>query len=240
MNPAIIMALATVAAPMISKMMGGQGESEKRSSTFNPQQQSTLSRAMDSIRGMRGGADITQNPAYGQGMEWMQSLFNDPEFFNKFEAPMQRQYEEQTIPDLANRFASMGSGGSLGSTGFRNQLAREGSNLQTNMAAQRGQMQQAAIPQMLGYAQQPASNYNQLLGITTGQGTLNQYQGPTPGWGGNMMAGLSGGLSQGLGQYAGQYMAGMGNQSAPSAPSAQAGGGGSLYRGYPGQSPTTY
>lgn len=183
------------------------GSPARSGSTFNKNQLGAIDQILQAINSMRSGAqDITQQPGYQQGNEWLMNLFNDPNFFNAFEAPLQRQFQEQTIPDLANRFASQGSGGSLGSTGFRNQLAREGSNLSTNIAALRGNMQQQAIPQLLGYSQQPFQNlltlYNQGL-----QPTQNTYQPPSSGLIGSTLGALSGGLGQAFGQQFGQGLA---------------------------------
>lgn len=180
MDPATMMAISAATNFAGSQMgsKGGQG------STYNKGQQKELKQMLKDIQGMKGGAmDITQNQGYGQGMDWLMSMFNDPDFFNSFEAPLQRQFEENTVPELANQFGSMGSGGALGSTAFRNQLGREGSNLSTNIAAMRGQMQQNAIPQLMNYAQQPFSNLMQLYNQAMVP-TQNTYQGPsTGGWG---------------------------------------------------------
>lgn len=165
------------------EQMGKKGE---QSSSFSEGQQGGIEGLLQMLQGMSGGGgmDINQNPMYQQGNEYLMSMFNDPEFFKNIEAPMQRQFEENTVPDLANRFASMGSGGALGSTGFRNQMAREGSNLHTNMAAQRSQMQMQALPQMFGSANQPFNNMMQMYGQALGQPTQNQYQPPSAGmWG---------------------------------------------------------
>lgn len=204
-------------AMMIMNMIGtgaehlfGEGNKGRQSSTYSKGAQSMLEGVLDQIKGMKGQADITQNQNYQTGQDWLQSMYNDPEFFNKFEAPMQRQFQEQTIPDLANRFASQGSGGSLGSTGFRNQLAREGSNLQTNIAALRGGMQQQGIPQLMGYAQQPAQNLMSLMGIGATP-TMNQYQPPSAGLFGGMLPGMVSGWAQGQGQQWGQQQAGQNN-----------------------------
>lgn len=215
------MSAALMAAiPAVMSLIGGlTGDKAKQGSTYTKPQRSMIDDVLQSIKGMSGNRDITQQPGYQQGNEWLMSMFNDPEFFNRFEAPLQRQFQEQTVPELANRFASMGSGGALGSTAFRNQLAREGSNLSTNIAALRGGMQQQAIPQLLGYSQQPFSNYMSLL-QTALQPTQNQYLPASPGFGSNIAASLFGGLSQGYGQQFGQNMA---NQNR-----------------FPGQSPSTY
>ena len=216
-DPASMMAVSAILSTLIGGLTGEKGE---QGSTHSKKQLEGLEGIMDDIQKMKGGAqDITQNAAYGQGMDWLMSMFNDPEFFNQFEAPLQRQFQEQTVPDLANRFASMGSGGALGSTGFRNQLAREGSNLSTNIAALRGGMQQQAIPQMLQYAQQPFSNLMNMQNLAYGQGTQNTYQGPS--------TGFFGGIAPALIQATGQMYANKsGNPAQPAA--------------VPGQSPSTY
>lgn len=205
MDPLTIMALMGGASSLLGGLTGSKGET---GSTYSKGQRQGIDDILQAIKGMRGGSqDITQQPGYQQGNEWLMSMFNDPEFFKSFEAPLQRQFQEQTVPELANRFASMGSGGSLGSTGFRNQLAREGSNLGTNIASLRGGMQQQAIPQLLGYSQQPFSNlmslYQQAL-----QPTQNTYQPPSSGFFGGIAPALFGGAAQGYGQRFGQQSAG--------------------------------
>jgi hypothetical protein len=201
--------LATMAA---GGLAGLGGSKPKTSSTYSGSQRSSIDEILDAIKGMKGGSqDITQNPNYQQGQQWNQNLFNDQDFFNSFEAPLQRQFQEQTVPDLANRFASMGSGGSLGSTAFRNQLGREGSNLSTNIAALRGGMQQRGVDQSLQYAQQPFSNLMQLYQQAL-QPTQNQYQPPSAGFFGPILSAITGGAAQGYGQQWGQSMAPNGGQ----------------------------
>ncbi len=198
MNPEMMMALL----PALFNIGGSNGGIV---SDYNDRQLGGINDIWDMISGMRGGAnngDITQNQNYQEGSNWLHSLFNDPEFFKNFEAPLQRQFEEQTVPDLANRFASMGSGGATGSTGFRNQLAREGSNLSTNIAALRGGMQQQGVNQGLQYAQQPFQNLLQMMGLGLTP-TQNNYQPPSNPW-----APIAGsavqGYFQGKGMNAGQ------------------------------------
>lgn len=159
-DPATISAVASILGPVISAFTSNKGQ---MGSTFNKGQLSKLDQILQDLQGMKGSQDITQGQGFQSGQNWLNSLFNDPEFFRSFEAPLQRNFLESTVPELANRFASMGSGGSLGSTGFRNQLAREGSNLSTNIAALRGGLQQTGANQQLQYAQAPFSNYMQLL-----------------------------------------------------------------------------
>lgn len=203
MDP-LYMLLAGLASGGLGALTGGQA---KQGSTYNKNQLKGMDEILQQIRSGTGGPnqDITQNQNYQQGSDWLSNLFgNDQGFWNQFEAPLQRQFSEQTVPDLANRFASQGSGGSLGSTGFRNQLAREGSNLGTNIAALRGGMQQQGIGQALQYGQQPISNWMQQLQSVLNP-TQNTYQPPSAGGWGSLAGPLIGGAAQGyFGQNPGQ------------------------------------
>lgn len=226
MDPMTMIMLANMGVQAYKGFSGGGmgGKDAEQSSSFGKGQLSNLEKAMESIRG--GAPNINENPQYQQGQEWLNSLFNDPEFFKNMEAPAMRQYEEQTIPDLANRFASMGSGGSTGSTAFRNQLGREGSNLQSNLAAMRGGMQQQGANQALQYAQQPFNNYSQILGQTTSQPTMNQYKPATAGFWGDIGSSMFGGAAQGYGNKWGQQQAGGNGLFPGQSPSTGGGGGG--------------
>src|ERR1700679_3785028 len=71
------------------------GDKAKSGSTFNKNQLKVLDEILDSVRGQKGNQDITNQQGYQQGNQWLQNLFNDPNFFNTFEAPLQRQFQEQ-------------------------------------------------------------------------------------------------------------------------------------------------
>lgn len=201
----------------ISALYNSKGE---KSSTYSKGQEKLIDQATEAALGRGAPPGIEQNKQYQQGGEWLNSLFNDPEFFRKFEAPLMRQYEEETIPGLTNRFAAMGSGGALGSTGFRNQLAREGERLHENIAAQRGNMQQQGVNQSLQYSQAPGQDYYQLLNSVLGPQPNNIYQPPN-----NPYANMAGAAWQGYLQQPNQYN---NPQSTPVQPALQ-----------PGQNPST-
>jgi len=229
-DPAMMMMLASLASSGIGALTGNKAE---KGSTYNKGALSIIDQIQQNIKGGVGGPqqDIGQQQGFQQGNEFFNSLFNDPEFFNKFEAPAMRQFEEMG-GELGNRYASMGSGGSTGSSGFRNLLGREAQNLATNLSAQRGQMQQGAVPQMLQYSQQPISNWQTMLQQAL-QPTQNTFQGPTSGGFGSLAAPFAQGAASIWGQQAGQ-----------AAGNTQSGGGfqnpQSMQRGYAGQYPGTY
>lgn len=172
MDPATLSMIMAAMGPLLKSFMGEGGE---MGSTYNPNQLGMMDQILQSLKG--GAPNIQNNQNYQQGQEWLSSLFNDPEFFKNMEAPLQRQFQEQTVPELANRFAGMGAG-ATGSTAFRNQLGREGSNLHSNIAAMRTGMQQQGVNQSLQYAQQPFQNYMQQL-MAALQPTQNVYQPPS-------------------------------------------------------------
>lgn len=227
MDPGIMMLLGSLFSGGLGALTGNKGEQK---SSFSKPQQQGINDILQSIKGMRGGAqDVTQNPQFQQGNEFLNSLFNDPSFFQNIEAPALRQFNEQIAPDIANRFASMGSGGSLGSTAFRNQINREGSNLAQNLSAQRTGMQQQALPQTYGAAQQPFSNLMQLYQQALGQPQMNQYQPPSAGFGS-----LAAPFAQGAASYwGGQSGQGFAGQSPSTAPGYGAGWD-SMFRSNPG------
>lgn len=202
MDPGMIMALMSA----VSAISGGMtGEKGGQGSTYNKNQLQGLNKVLNDVMGMRGQGqnDITRNQNFQQGQNWLSDLFgNDQNFFDKFQAPMERQFSEQTAPELANRFGGMGSGGSFG-TSFRNQANREGERLQESIAAMRGGMQQAGVGQSLQYGQQPVNNYMQMLQQAMNP-TQNTYQGPSMGFGGAMAAPFAQGASAYWGGQGGQ------------------------------------
>ncbi len=217
-DPGTMMAIMSAVTTMMGQMNGQDAEQK---SSFSEGQQGGFGDIINMIKGMKGGnnnGDITQNQGFQNGQNWLNDLFNDENFFNKFEAPMQRNFQENTIPDLANRFGGMGSGGSLSSTGFRNQANREGEKLQESMAALRGGMQQQGVNQALQYGQQPINNMMQMYQQALGQPMMNQYAPATTGGWGSMSAPLMQGATSYWGGQGGQnnnnqsYANGGGNQ----------------------------
>lgn len=196
MDPMTMMAIMTAINGIGAAATANKGQ---MGSTYNKGQLGVIDDLVNQVKGMgsQGAGNIQNSPTYQSGQNWIQSLFNDPEFFKSFEAPLMRQFNEEIAPGVANRFAGMGSGGALNSSGFRNQMAREAGNLSTNIAALRGGLQQQGANQALQYGQAPVQNYMQMLQQAL-QPTQNVYQPPSAGpFGGAFSAGM-GGMMQGL------------------------------------------
>lgn len=152
---------------------------------------------------MQGLSDLVQQAAqmrqnqsspYNLAQSRLQSLLSGgSDAYNAFAAPYMRQFQEQTIPGLAERFASLGGrGGALSSSGFGQSLGAAGAGLQDTLAAQAAGLQQNALSTALG------DYYNtQNLGLT--RAFEPTYQPGTTDLFGGLLSGIGGGLGQGFG-----------------------------------------
>ncbi len=134
-------------------------------SLLGPEQQAGYQDLQRAAQGRGGGG------AFGQAQNYYSGLLNDDNStFNAFAAPEQRRFNEQTIPDLAEQFAGMGSGG-LSSSGFRNAAVNAGTDLSERLGAIRAQLRQQGAQGLMGIGQQGLGQFNE-----------NIYQPPTPGF----------------------------------------------------------
>lgn len=176
--------------------MGGAGESLTQPgkagydvfSTLNPQQSSALQQILSSLSGQ--GA-VSQSPLYKAGQAHIQNILGGDT--GAFEAPLMRQFNEQIIPGLAERFSGAGAG-AQSSSAFQQALGGAGSDLAERLGALRGSLQQGAATQALGYAQAPAEQLQNLLGMQTQAFAPKQM-----GFGQSLGLGLAGGVGQGIG-----------------------------------------
>ena len=92
----------------------------------------------------------------GQGMQGgidLQNQLMDPssEAVNQFSQPYMNEFNQQTVPGLAERFAGMGGmGGGLSSSGFGQSLSSAGGNLQAQLAQLKSGLGQQAAQSLMG------------------------------------------------------------------------------------------
>ena len=138
--------LMMAAAPLMQKMMGGGQDRMNKVPTMDKNQQQLFKKINDMISGGN----------LGQGYEGaidQQRQLMDPNSaaVQQFTDPMMQQFEQQTVPGLAERFAGGGAmGGGLSSSGFGQALSSAGSNLQSNLAQLKGQLGQQAAGNLMG------------------------------------------------------------------------------------------
>lgn len=117
-----------------------------------------------------------------QGAINYQQQLMDPssDAVNQFAQPYIDQFNQQTVPGLAERFAGMGAmGGGLSSSGFGQSLSSAGGNLQNNLAALKAGLGQQAAQSLMG-------QYGGLLGVGLGAQPFGYQQKAPSAFGGFM------------------------------------------------------
>ena len=155
------------------ELLFGTDEEHGQLSTMSPEQENLLQMLTQGMG--ESGPEM---------MNYLRELLSgDSQSFNNFAAPMMRQFEEETIPGIAERFGGLGA---QSSSGFQQSLGKAGAGLQENLASLRSQLQMQASGQLQG-----------LLGKGLGTKSFENFYKPAqPG----MLQGMAGGIGQGLGQ----------------------------------------
>lgn len=151
-------------------------------STVTPEQASTNVAANTGVQQLI--PYLLQNLMGGQGG---QGRFD----FAPIAARAQRQFEQETIPSIANRFTTLG-GGAGSTNAFKHAMANAGANLREGLAAQESQFglqQQGLLQQLLG----------QLGGIGSQQQFENIYHPEQPGFAQTVLPGLLAGAASAFG-----------------------------------------
>ena len=161
-----------------------------------PEQVSLQNQLLSMLQGQ-----LAPGGTYGQGQSYLQNLLSgSPTATSAFEAPHMRQFQEQTLPGIAERFSGLGAG-AQSSSAFQQQLGQAGASLQEQLASLRGGLQLGGLGQALGG---PSSLLSGALAsrFTTG------LQPQQPGGLAEFLAPLLGGYGQGIGQQLGQGFGG--------------------------------
>lgn len=128
-------------------------------SSFNTgtkQQSNFLQQLLGQLQGQ--SSNIGQNPLFQQGSNFLQQLLSgSPESSAAFEAPAMRQFNEQIVPGIAERFSGLGAG-AQSSSAFQQALGSAGAGLSENLQALRSGLQMGGLGHALNFSQQPISN----------------------------------------------------------------------------------
>jgi len=150
----------------------GKDEKMQQASTMTGGQSELLEKLLGQ---MSGG---------GTGMEYLQNILSGDT--SQFEQPLMRQFHQQTIPGLAQRFSGAGAG-AQSSSAFQQALGGAGAGLSENLGALRGNLQMQAANTMQG-----------TLGNLLGQRSFpNIFRPSSPGIFGSMMPGIGSGIGTG-------------------------------------------
>jgi len=123
----------------------GSGGYERKRSVSRGQEK--ISNQAASIAGQQfdlGG--IQNNPLYQQALQVLQGFQPGGEGFTPISQEAQRNFQQQTIPNILNAFGT----GSKSSSSLNQALAGAGQNLNSSLAAQQSQYSLESIGKLLG------------------------------------------------------------------------------------------
>lgn len=168
-------------------MFGTPGKTEKLT-TLDPAQ----SKFLQNMFAMLGGGQVGQG--FQQSQQYLMDLL-DPssDVYKKFEEPYMKQFEQEIVPGIAERFAGASpmGGGALSSSGFGQSLSAAGGQLQSQLASMKEGLRNQAVQGLM-------NQYNQMAGLGMGVQPFGyQYQQASPG----LFQNLAGGAAQGLMSY---------------------------------------
>jgi hypothetical protein len=150
-----------------SEWLFGSKDKLKKIPTGTKEQQALHNNILQQAMGMSQGGG-----GYQQAQDYYNSLFAPGnQAYENFAAPFMNQFEEQILPQIAERFAG---GGALSSSGFGQALGGAASGLQSNLAQLFAQLQSQA-------AGAQTQQYNQLTqtGLNYQPFAYNKQQGST-------------------------------------------------------------
>lgn len=135
----------------LKNFLFGSDDKIKQKSNFNPAQKQFFNQyTQNATQNMGGMNDI---------MGLLQSMLDpNSDFFKNFEEQQMNQFNEETIPNIANQFSAGAHGGALSSSGFGQALSSAGKGLQTNLAAGKSGMIMQALQQLMNQYNQQTSN----------------------------------------------------------------------------------
>ena len=171
--------------PKFSEWLFGSPDKLKKIPTGTQQQQQLhndiLSRAMGMNQNQQG---------HDLANQYYNNLLggNQQQAFGNFSAPYLQQFNEQMLPQIAERFAGMGA---LSSSGFGQALGGASSGLQAELAKLFSQLQEHAAGQQYNQYNQEQNNQNQLtqMGLNY-QPFAYQHQQGSQGAAGPLLSGL--------------------------------------------------
>ena len=131
----------------LSKFLFGGDDKIKKKSNFNPQQQQFFQQFLGQLMNLQG-----QGGQGGQG-GGLENAFNllqqymDPnsQGYKDFEAPYLNEFNEQTLPGIAERFAGGAQGGALSSSGFGQALGGAASQYKSNLTGMKQNLQKSNL-----------------------------------------------------------------------------------------------
>ncbi len=136
--------------PSLGSFLFGSKDKLSKKQVYTPQQMQFLNQLLGSLGGGQDGQG-------GNFLDYYSNLLGGDQGqgdFENFAEPFRQQFQNETIPMLAERFAGAGGGmgGGLSSSGFGQSLNSAGSNFNAQLAQLFAGLRQSAAGQMSGLA----------------------------------------------------------------------------------------
>jgi hypothetical protein len=146
----------------LSNFLWGNESSLSKKTNYLPGQEKGLNQLLQNMLGLGGAGG-----GYQQSIEYLQNLLNpDSEMMKNFEEPYMRQFEQETLPNIAERFAG---GGALSSSGFGQAVGGAGANLQSQLAQLKSMLRGQAAQGLMG-------QYNQMQNMQLGSQPFSYHE----------------------------------------------------------------
>ena len=148
--------------PKFGEWLLGKEEKFKKLPTMNKGQNKLLSGVLQQLQEMIG-----EGGSFNQAQELLQQYLNpESEIYDEMEQNALQNYEEEDLPQLAERFAGMNAmGGGLSSSGFGQALGASKGKLRRDLAQMRQQGSRQAATDIF-------SQFNQLTNQALGKDTF--------------------------------------------------------------------
>jgi hypothetical protein len=197
----------------------GSPEKFTQNPLLGPEQMPLLRQLLASLQGKGAGG------AFGDTADYYRDILGNDQnsTFGALQAPEIRQFNEQTIPGIAEQFAGMGSG-NLSSSGFRNAAVGAGADLGERLAAIRANLRGSAAQGLSQLGQQGLGQYyeNQIEPAKPGIfDTLSQGIGSALPGIGSLLGPAGSALGAGLGGLASSLFSGNGPKKGSTGPYGQ-------------------
>jgi len=123
-----------------------------------------------------GSFDFDKNKSYQAGLDFNRQMLDpNSQAYQNLEAPYRRQYQEETVPRIAEAFSAYDA---QDSSAFRQSLGRSAEDLEMNIAGQKQSAMSNAAQSMLQYSQAPGNIYQSLINTALGSQSYGYQQVP--------------------------------------------------------------
>ena len=189
---------------LLGLLGGGEEDELSQMQTGTPEQQALHNQILAQAMGMN-----QQGGGYQNAQNYYNSMFQPGnQAYENFSAPYMNQFNEQILPQIAERFAG---GGALSSSGFGQALGGAGAGLQAQLAQLFASLQNQAAGSL-------TNQYNQLANTGLGHEQFAYKRKPgSAGFAAPFLSGLSGEIGKASGNAIGKGISDLFKPKAPAA-----------------------